>query len=440
MALASAPTENRSELAVVTAPYGTGAHYVHELRRHHRRVAAVTQPPDLLPPHYRHALDNNEYDHILYGTGPATIAILRDLGARHVFAGTEIGVQDADEIAEALGLPGNRTATSRLRRHKGAMAAAVASAGLAAPRSLVTSSLQEALDWAADLGGEWVLKPVDSAGSDGVAICSTPGQLATAWRRLHHVTNAMGGGNGVLAVQERLRGEQYVVNSVTLAPNHSYGTPRHLITEVYRDRRVGDEDAPYPVTGPPHLYDRSDLLPLRGPLVATLIAYVEHVLDALDVRHGPVHTELMMTPDRGPVLIEVGCRPMGAYDPVAMRLATGSDHVRDTVAAALTGQMPDREDSPLHVSTVALISPAHCELDDHSLRRMLALPTVTGYVGDLKPGKAVEKTVDLLTSPGRITLISTSQADIEHDYRTIREEIEASSLYRRLPAITGSVW
>lgn len=430
-------------LAVVSAPYGTGADFVHELRRAGCRVAAVTQPLALLPPHYRHALDTSLYDHVLYGTSPATIAMLRDLGARHVFAGTEIGVEDSDTLAEALGLPGNRASTSRLRRDKGVMAAAIADAGLAVPHSLVTGSLTDALDWAAHLDGDCVLKPTDSAGSDGVAICSTPEQLRTAWRRLHHVDNAMGGKNSVLVLQERLLGAQFVVNSVTLPATGPHEQPQHVITEVYRDRRIGDEDSPCPASGPPHLYDRSDLLPLRGPLIHTLTSYVERALDSLDVRHGPAHTEVMMVPGRGPVLIEVGCRPMGAYDPAAMRLATGSDHVRDTVTAALTGTLPDldRSRTPVHVTTVALISPARCVLDGTMLRRLMELPTVTGHVGNPEPGTTIEKTVDLLTAPLRITLTSTSQKDIDDDYDTIRGEIEPGGLYRPcpLPVTTGCV-
>ena len=427
-----APSNSPPELTVVCAPYGTGAHYANELYRQGRRVAAVTRPAELLPSHYRHPLEPGLYERVFYDISPATISALREAGARHVFAGTEIGVEDADALAEALGLPGNRASTSRLRRDKGLMAVAAAEAGLLVPRGLVTGSLNDARRWVQRLGRKYVVKPVDSAGSEGVTICSTPGELDAAWQRLHRVENAMGGANVVLQLQEYLEGEQYAVNSVTISPTDPRGKPRHLITETHRDRRIGDKDSPRPAAGPAHLYDRYDLLPPDAPLTHALTQCVERLLDALDVRHGPVHTELILTAD-GPVPIDVGCRPMGSYDPISMRDATGTDHVRDAVTAALTGELPhiDRSRIPLlHVSTISLISPTRCTLDERLLRQMLALPTVAGHVGKLEPGRTFEKTVDALTVPGRITMISASQEDIDHDYQTIWKEIEPGGLYR----------
>ena len=429
-------------LAVITEPYGTGAHYVHELRRQGLRVAAVTQPAEQLPPQHRHALAANLYDHVLHGAFPTTISSLRDLGALHVFAGTDIGVHTADILAASLGLPGNPPATSWLRRDRGVMAAAAAGAGLAVPRGLVTGSLTDALEWLARLRNGCVLKPIDSAGSGGVALCSTPEQLRNAWRRQHRPKKAAGGTNKPLVVQERLRGQRYIVNTVTLPPAATGGQPHHVVAEIHRDRRLGDEDCPYPSSGPAHLHDRTDLLPLDGPLIQSLTLYVEHVLDALDVRNGPASTEVILTPDRGLVLLEANCGPMGAYDPYAMRLATGSDHIRDAVTGAVAGQLTtlDRRRLPMHVSTVTLISPGRSVLDDKHLQRLMELPTVSGHVGKLKPGCTIEKTTDLLTSPGRITLISTSQADIEIDYKIIRKEIEPNGLYQPLPLAGNCIW
>ena len=45
-----------------------------------------------------------------------------------------------------------------------------------------------------------------------------------------------------------------------------------------------------------------------------LVEYAYQVLDALDFRYGPSHGEYMMT-EAGPVLIEVGARPMGGHFP-----------------------------------------------------------------------------------------------------------------------------
>jgi len=55
---------------------------------------------------------------------------LRELNVTRVFAGSEPGVEVADLLAEMLGVPGNGTATAKLRRNKRAMQEAVCAAGL----------------------------------------------------------------------------------------------------------------------------------------------------------------------------------------------------------------------------------------------------------------------------------------------------------------------
>ena len=406
-------------VVAVVAPYGTGKHYRDEITACGAGCVAVTPSERLLPPTYRGSLDPSGYTGVVVHDGDlqATARAVQALGVTAVVAGTEIGVPLTETLAYRLGLPGNDPTTSDLRRNKGAMAAALLAAGIDGPRSLSTDSLREALAWA-DLqpGGEFVLKPVDSAGSDGVAFCSSPAEIRAAWQHLHQVPNAMGGSNDVLVLQERLRGTQYVVNSVS-GPSPS-GLTRHAVTEIWADHRTG------------HLYDRLDLLPVSKLIPRMLSRYATSVLDVLGVSTGPAHTELMYVPRRGPVLIETGARPEGFYDPVAMREATGSDHVRDAVYATLTGRpalVADRRPQRF-VTKVSLVAPHDGRLDELLLQTLLTLPTVRGHVGSLTPGAPVVRTVDLLTSPGRLTLASDSADAITADHAAIRA-LEANGLY-----------
>jgi biotin carboxylase len=407
--------------AAVVAPYGTGTHYRDEFAKYGWECVAVTPPDDALPGLFCGSLVPADYPCVVVHDGSlgATADALRDRGVRAIVAGTEIGVPLAEQLAHRLGLPGNHPRFSPRRRDKGAMAAALVKAGIDGPRSLATGRLTEALSWAGMQDWpDFVLKPGDSAGSDGVHFCSSPDEIRAAWKILHQIPNAMGGSNSHLILQERLRGTQYVVNSVS-AP--AGGRARHTFTEFWVDRRVGT-----------HLYDRMDLLQPTQMLPRLLARYTARVLDALGISVGPAHTEVMYVPERGPVLIECDACPEGSYDPAAMREVTGSDHIRDAVHAVITGT-PDRLGAGRRrdfVTKVSLIATRDGALDEDRLRTLLALPTVRGYVGALAPGVAVSRTVDVLTSPGRVVLAADYAEDINEDYAAIRG-LEASGLYGR---------
>ncbi|MFE9437015.1 hypothetical protein [Streptomyces sp. NPDC006640] len=417
-----AGTHSTHGVLAVVAPYGTGKHYLSEIVARGWDCIAVRPSDALLPPMYRGALDPDGYRQVVVHNGDmqATAAALRKAGVTAIVAGTEIGVPIAEILAHRLGLPGNDPQTSHLRRDKGAMAAALHDAGLEAPRSLSTDNLGNALAWASmQAGAEFVLKPADSGGSDGVAFVSSPEQLQAAWHQLHQVPNALGGTNEYLILQERLRGTQYVVNSVS-SPAPGSGITRHAFTEIWADHRT---------TG--HLYDRLVMLQPSKLIPRMLAQYTAKVLDVLGISYGPAHTEVMYVPRRGPVLIETGARPEGSYDPIAMREATGSDHVRDAVDTVIQGRpglyahgrRPRRS-----ITKVSLIAPHDGTLDPTLLETLLALPTVKGHVGALRPGARVTRTVDLLTSPGRLTLVADTDAAIDADCEAIRD-LEADGLY-----------
>ncbi|MEV5784597.1 hypothetical protein AB0L42_26845 [Streptomyces sp. NPDC052287] len=413
-------------VVAVVAPFSSGKHYRDEIIHRGWKCVAVIPAEDMLPPLYRGSPAPTEYQQVVTHDGSLdmTAQALRALQVTAVVAGTEIGVALTEQLAHRLNVPGNDPRTSHLRRDKGAMAAALTRADLDGPRSLSTDRLQDALSWAQSLPDvrDFVLKPADSAGSDGVAFCAGLGDIETAWKKLHQVPNAMGGGNDHLVLQERLRGSQYVVNSVSVTDLR--GAARHTVTECWADRRTPDG----------HLYDRLDLLSRNRMVPRVLADYTVRALDALGVANGPAHSEVMYVPGRGPVLIETGARPEGSYDPHSMREATGSDHIRDAVHAVVTGK-PRRlaADRPrATVAKVSLIAPYDGVLDPLFVERLLNLPTVRGHVGALVPGGCIQRTVDLLTSPGRLTLAAEDPREIDHDHAVIRA-MENSGLYRGAP-------
>ncbi|MCM0679137.1 hypothetical protein NCC78_31380 [Micromonospora phytophila] len=212
----------------------------------------------------------------------AVVARLRDLGVGFVVAGSESGVLLADALSAALGTPGNGMRRPRARRDRFEMAEAVRAAGLPAARGIATASVDELLDWAADLG-EWpvVLKPLVSAGTDNVVFCESSGQLREAHARIMGSVDRYGRRNDAVLGQQFLHGDEYFVNTVSRDGVH------HVV-EVWRyhKRQLGDGRT---------MYDHEEPVPPADPVVAPLVAYTLAVLDALEVRNSAAHTEVMVT-------------------------------------------------------------------------------------------------------------------------------------------------
>jgi len=402
---------------VIVDPFSTGADLAPEFASRGWRSVAVLSS-SRLPALYVDKLRSTDFDRVVVDDGNvlATAHALGDLSPDAVLAGTEIGVELADALAEALGLPGNRASATRCRGHKGAMARAVRAAGLAAPPFHEAACESDAAAWAEDHGGPVVVKPVDSAGGDGVTFCNRPDEVRMAVRGLHGRVNRMGRVNDTVLVQALMTGEQYFVNTVSRAG-------RHRILEIWADRRQSRPEGT--------VCDREDLLPAVGSPQDRLSAYVQCTLDALGIREGPAHTELMLTPD-GVMLIECAARMQGTIVPAAVTAALGENHVTAAVEAVVD---PASVDAALpyrlqaHLSVVSLIAPrAGCLSAPGATALLRETDTLHTALGNLEPGTTVTQTVDLFTSPGFLYLVSDDPTRIESDYLRIRR-LEADGLY-----------
>ena len=76
-----------------------------------------------------------------------------------------------------------------------------------------------------------------------------------------------------------------------------------------------------------------ELLPYAGKRQSALLAYTSRVLDALEIRHGPAHTELIWGDGAGPVLVETGARLSAGNNAVLSRLCGGPCALDLTVEA-----------------------------------------------------------------------------------------------------------
>lgn len=341
-------------------------------------------------------------------------ALVRQLAAQRptaVVTGSEFGVELADRLAAALGLPGNDPEYSAARRDKSLMAEQVAAAGLPVAEQLRTASSEQAVAWfQARDGRPVVVKPLDSAGSDNVFICYDIEQLQHAAACILGSTNLMMCNNHALLLQEYLEGDEYIINSVS----HE---GQHWITDVWKSSKTLSADGR-------KIYDREHLLPAEAAELDVLIDYVEAVLDALAIAHGPAHTEVILT-DRGPRLLETGARLSGLANPDALQAATGNDQVGLTCLKYLQpealGALPRRYRLLNHCCTLNLISRRSAPFDVNAARKQLdTLNSFHSARFRFTEGRQTSPTIDLNSSPGAVFLLHPSADRIRQDHQAWR--------------------
>lgn len=407
--------------AVVDA-YSTGRFLPAALRRFGAECLHVQSSPTV-PEFYRRTFPAAEFERSIVHDGDlrATARTLAAARVERVVAGAETGVELADALAARLRLPGHGMSCPRARRDKCAMARQVRRAGLDAVDGFATADPEEIIRWA----HAWpiVLKPLDSAGTDNVTFCHGPDQVRAAHRRILSSRTLLGAANTTVLAQEFLDGEEYFANTISVAG-------RHWVAEVWRyHKRL--------VPGGAFVYDYEHPVPADDPAARRIAAYVLAVLDALEIREGPAHTEVMLTA-RGPVLVECGARLAGSILPHVVQRCFGTDHVELTaLACANPAGLGRLAAGPYrlrtHLRYVSLICPrAGTVTSLAGLDEIRALPGYAGMSVALEAGQRLGPTIDSASSPGYVYLASDEPDRVVAGYRRLRA-IERSSLYRLAP-------
>ena len=349
-----------------------------------------------------------------------------------VLAGCETGVELGDRLARSLRLPGNNPDTSRVRRDKHAMHQALARAGLRSLSSRMTSSLEDLVEWIESTAGlPVVLKPAMSAGADGIHVCKTLDEARAAFQHLIGTKDIFGSRLNRVLAQEFAPGEEMVVNTVSCRG-------RHRISDLWRYRKMITPEGR-------SIYDGAQLVADFGTQTQSILDYSFAVLDALDIRHGPAHSEIMLTPD-GPVLIECGARPMGAsYPQELLKESVGHTQLELAVEAALEPErFLENADAPYalrkHFFIKCLVSTRKGSLDATPAVTLLSgLPSArSGNFLHCIEGGHVTQTIDLLTSPATLFLCHEDARVVSADHQLITAlESEGQNLLFELSARDG---
>lgn len=350
----------------------------------------------------------------VYDNDPGLVDVLRQFNPRAIIAGTETGVELADHLASILTpMLANIPHLSLARRHKGEMQKTLEAAGLPFIRTLDTADAMEVSDWLSRhhlTDKALVLKPPVSMGSDNVFHIPPGGD----WRRIFNYilstpTALLREPNETVIVQEKITGTEYSVDTVS-------ANGKHALAHLTRYKRVSAGEG---LT----IMDYTEFMPL-DELHSELFFYTKQAIDALGIRWGASHNEVMLTAE-GPRLIEIGARMCGGPIIALSRAATGSSQLERVLEAYLDGEIKTQDyEFKQTVVPVFLNSRVSGVLRNvEILNKLRKLPTHLSTQLWLKNGDQVSRTVDVDTTLGVIALAGERSA-VFADYVKVRQ-IEA---------------
>lgn len=230
-----------------------------------------------------------------------TLQEVRDLDPLLVLVGGEEGVIVGTRLADDLGLTGNPYSNIANMTQKSVMHETLREAGLRYIRGEEVSSCDDCLLFLEKTGNEdLVLKHVHGVASVGVHLVHGRDELLAAFRHEETAENMFGEPGNRLLVQERIFGEEYVVNTISRS-----GVP--ALTSVFRYYKKLMPSGSI-------VYRGLESVTKLDKRETELVEYAFRTVRALGITDGPVHGEYMVDKE-GPVLIEANCRVMGGSVP-----------------------------------------------------------------------------------------------------------------------------
>lgn len=269
-----------------------------------------------------------EYEKIRYDfdlifeedTYEKTLETVKKFNPILILPGNEKGVILATKLSNDLNLLCNPIENLDAMTLKHEMQNRLAEKGLRSIRGKVVNSVEEAIEFYDDEKLEQVvLKPTYSSGSASVRICTDKEEMISYLEELFTKTNRFGDVLTEILIQERIIGDEYIVNTVSC-------NGVHRVTLVWKYNKVRTSNGAL-------VYDTCETVNELNLGEAEMIEYAYDVADALGIQYGPVHGEYMLD-EKGPVLIEVNCRPCGGNMSAKFLNKISGQHETDSILDA----------------------------------------------------------------------------------------------------------
>ena len=325
-----------------------------------------------------------------------------------VVAGSEFGVELATRLASDLGLPGNPWSIIGRMTRKDEMHQALAEHGVRAIRGRIVRSETEAAAFYKELGTpHTVVKRARSAATLGVHLCEGYDEMMDAVRT--ELALSAGDANvGDILMQERIIGKEYIVNTVSCAGKH------RLVSMWAYDK--------IPLNGT-NVYNYAESINQLDIGHSALVRYAYDVLDAIGLQYGPVHGEYMVD-EKGPVLIEVNCRPMGAGLERHFTEKVFGEHETDCALDAYVDPVKFEQDRsspyrPMRKGVIKIfILPEDVRLDSAPVLQLVRqLPSFYAGIFERigREDRVLSRTHDLETAGGTVFLVHDDEGAVMED-------------------------
>ena len=229
-----------------------------------------------------------------------------------VTAGSDLAVKTVNEVAAALGLPGNPPDTTLCCTNKYAMRRALARAGLPVPGF----ALADGDKAPQGLRFPLIVKPTDRSGSRGVCRVDDPAQLPGAVRAAVAASFEK-----KAIVEEYFEGIEFSCEGISQDGSHHFLAFTRKFT-----------------TGAPHFIETGHLQPsgLSEQAQRAVKAVLARALDVLGIRSGASHSEFRLSPDGRLCIMEIGARMGGDFIGTHLvPLSTGHDYTGYLLDTAL---------------------------------------------------------------------------------------------------------
>ncbi|XUJ32546.1 ATP-grasp domain-containing protein [Bradyrhizobium japonicum] len=406
---------------VIVDAYSTGRYLPEQFKRYGIGTVHVMSAAQI-PPIFQAHFDANLYDEVIrpserMGMTTSLNIIFRPSMAENLSSlspAASLEFELADSLSERLGLPSNGTALSAARRDKARLSCALTYAGVRWIRQVVSDNAVEIASWKREANfDEIVIKPLNSTGTEDVFFCTTDADIQRALSAIVGKTNRVGALNRFALGQEKINGQQYTVNAISIHGNA-------FVTEAWTYDTVPIERASS-VCSLERLLDGSE------PIVQELSDYLERALQALQIAEGPAHAEIIVD-HRGPVLVDFGARLQGTMSAKARTMALGHNHMTLTAwcyadpkgfGEYMRLRGPYKRQA--HALCVSLISDMGGVVAGYpGLEAIRKLPSFADAIAFVPIGQELVPTIDLASTPGIVYLVNSDLTTLENDYRKLR--------------------